>query len=156
MNYKSLSLAALLLPFSGYGINKNEARIKELKEAEYNKALELQSLSVKIREIASQYYDHEEYNYFLDVAMRKTGKQEDELYNENLKLQDYLTNCLLQNKDVGFDLSKELFYKDAAFDAYKGLFVESAIEKCLLAIMTERLKKCWNELVQIKKELNNL
>lgn len=41
--HKSLALAALLLPFSGYGITK-EARIKELKEAQYQKMLELRSI----------------------------------------------------------------------------------------------------------------
>ena len=44
MHYKSLSLAALLLPFSGYGINKNEARIIELKEARFKKFAEIKNL----------------------------------------------------------------------------------------------------------------
>jgi len=152
---KSLVLAALLLPFFGHGITK-EARIKELKEAEYNKVLELQTLATQIRKVASQFYNHEEYDYFLEIAERKREQPEDLLRKSNMELHEKILNCLSQGKELHVNLPKELFYTDVAFDAYKSLFIESAIEKHLLMLLTEKLKKCFDEFVAIKKELKNL
>ena len=45
MNYKSLALVTLLMPFFCYGVTKNEARIQDLKEAQYQKALELKEIA---------------------------------------------------------------------------------------------------------------
>ncbi|MBS1986925.1 hypothetical protein JST99_03270 [Candidatus Dependentiae bacterium] len=153
--YKSLALAALLVPFSGYSAEK-DVRINELKEAQYQKALELQQIAVRMRKIAAQCYDYQEYDNFLRVSVQQTNKSEEELKKYNTELENKLAHSLFDNKDFNVDLSKELFYKSLYFDAFKGLFIESAIEKYLLALMAEELKRCLDELLLIKKELKSL
>jgi len=63
---------------------------------------------------------------------------------------------MLDHKTLAIDISRELFHADGEPDAFKQLYIQAASEKYLLALLSERLKKCLEELLIINKELKSL
>jgi len=62
--YKNIALLALLLPFSGYALTKQE-RINELKDVQYKKHSNCILFLWQFTKIAATYYNHIEYFDFM-------------------------------------------------------------------------------------------
>lgn len=165
MNYKSLSLAALLLPFFGYG--KNEACIKKLKEAQYQKSCELKELATQLRTLGYESYTSENIEYvsrkvvniISKIPANKT-KSEEEIVNrleeENGALYEKLASSLINGSDFDIDIAQALLLENGDFDALKSIYVEAAVEEFHLRLIAEKFKKCLSEMWHINKEIKSL
>ena len=167
MNYKSLSLAALLLPFSSYGINKNEARIKELEEAQFQKASELKELATQLVAVGYESYVSEKIDYarektinLLSEASANKNKSKQEigtkLEKENEVFGKKLLQALLNEANYDIDIKKSLFFEGENFDLFKSIFVEGAVSEFYLRLLAERFKNCLSEVLRINKEIKKL
>lgn len=171
--YKSLSLAALLLPFSGYGANKNQARINELTEAQYKKSVEIQDLVKRISD-ADEYIRScvSQYHSLVDVIVQKkkqvnvSARIEEQKIRQEIEqslqcLLDSLEKIFLGKRAFDLDLLNELFDQNdlAAVDSFKSLSfmcMRGATERTILTSLVLRYQKCLQELLNINQELNNL
>lgn len=164
--YRRIALTTLLLPFFGYGVTK-EVRIKELKEAQFQKVSELKSLMQKIRTLAYEYYVSNELRTFLDVVVENQSKKPE---NKNVStqqlekreedkgdaLQELLRKALFGTSGVEQEIEKTLLQADATFTPFEGVYIEAAVEELLLSLLKERAKKHLKEVLAINKELKSL
>ena len=167
MTYKSLSLAALLLPCFGYGITK-EARINQLKETQFKTTFELKSIMEQIRSIAYGYYTSNEASTFLKAAIDvKAELPENKNISQDVlekivsdqaeSLQSMLEKALFCMPGVDDSkIEKRFLSADANFTPLDALYIEGAVEKACLALLQEKAQKCLQELLVINKELAQL
>lgn len=174
--YKNIALLALLLPFFEYGITK-EARINELKEAQYKKALELRALGKIISE--GDEYTHESlkvYHKLLensvtrkkelldkDDCSRKLNSEEiyQMLMKENEIMARDLFYALMGKEKFKHSILKETYDRDHAADPYafnsaKFIEIRGRIEHYLMLLALEKYDICLQELLKINKELAGL
>lgn len=164
--YKSLALAALLVPFSGYSAEK-DVRINELKEAQYQKALELKELAKELRTAGYESYISDEFDYvhrkIVSILSKMTvnkRKTEEEIINsleeENGGLYDRLTASLIHGSDFNINITQSLVLESGDFDALKTIYIESAVQEFYLRLLAEKFKKCLGEMLHINQEIKKL
>jgi hypothetical protein len=173
--YKSLALAALLLPFSGYGVSK-EARIKELKEAQYKKIMELQSLGKII--LACDEYKNASLQKYFDLLRDAVVRKEEEQHcgSEELSTEDIEEMILEDNAIISSDLAavlqgkkrefnhsvlKETYdLEDAdglyAFNSTKFIQISITLEQQIMLLVLEKYEICLQELLKTTQELTDL
>ena len=170
--YKNIALIALLLPLFGYGITK-EARIKELKEAQYKKSVEIQDLVKRISD-ADEYIRScvSQYHTLVDIVVQKkkqanvSAKIEEQKIRLEIEqslqcLLDSLEKIFLGKRAFDLDLINELFDQNDvdAIDSFKSLSfmcMRGATERTILTGLVVRYQRCLQELLNINQELNNL
>jgi hypothetical protein len=164
MHFKRIALMALLSPIFGY--SKNEARVSELKEAQYKKSIEIQEIAKRISE-ADEYIHSCAINYdrLVDWIIQK--KKSNGIRIDKEKIRQELTSLLETCKEIflgkrQFDLNLqyELFDKDDvdAIDSFKSLSfmcMHGVTERTILTSLVLRYQACLQELLNINQELKN-
>ncbi|MBS1986697.1 hypothetical protein JST99_02065 [Candidatus Dependentiae bacterium] len=150
--YRHIALIALLLPFFGYGVNK-DSRIKELREAQFQKTLELKNICKQANDCAEFLISSGDYY--------NCPKQSPESEALNEIFLNKIRNTFTGLGSFDYDLTKELFDQNDAdsinsFDVLKGLYMRAATERQLLALLIARYQVILKELFKITQELASL
>lgn len=154
MTYKSLSLAALLLPFSGYGVTKNE-QINKLQEAKFKKFAEIKALG----DTMIQYDRHnmDDVHYCAEritkeadsvsASQEEAKTKREELYKE-LTLGKMFADAYGQSKP--FEGLKEI---NSVLQFYE---LHITAINFFLELHAERYEKLIQELLAINKQISDL
>lgn len=178
MNFKNIALIALLLPVASYG-KSTEARIAELKEARFQKRLEINKIEEMIDECKNFFRNvGNEYNKTLERAVTVKNGQiildgGDPLSEEEIKhLRDTLDGsvddfeeCLVEafekQESPKLNIIAELFdeknpYEYEMFNSLK--FIQSKLftQKALMKNLLEKYEHCLIEILQLDIEINKL
>ncbi|MDR3549793.1 MAG: hypothetical protein P4L31_00120 [Candidatus Babeliales bacterium] len=156
MIYRSMLLSILLLPIASYG-KSTEARIKELKEAKFQKELAISNLTELLGNKHKTIANYKSYTANFLTLLLETNPQ--------LKI-DGTLDQLINNFKTEFDNTVEfnqLFQK--SFLEIEGEISYEALQTWMLIIISERrvidnltiqCETCVKELININKELKNL
>lgn len=177
MTYKSILLSALLLPIASYGRN-TEVRIKELKEAQFQKGLELSNLGKMIAErdelIRTGRKDLEnifpEFKKYRALALEKNNKKltEKEIakVGENIQISlgkfvEQFDTAIKEKASMKQFLTQELFDQEnptstMAFESLRFIVIRTIFERMLLEILVGKHATCAEELIKINQELSDL
>ena len=171
MTYKGMLLSALLVPVAvtSYGQESVDPRIQQLKEARFQKELELSELDAKIvekKELLTAIFDDTVAMFVERYKPSETSKMTDE---ERVELGGKIVaeykefrNCLKQAIEEGNIkdfMVKELFDEDTPwnfteFEAMKFLIVRDFFETNLLKTLVGFYANCFQEIIEIDCELN--
>lgn len=155
--YKNIALIALLLPVASYS-KSNEVRIKELKEAQFQKELEISNVSEMIDK-KGEFFS----NYKSSALDCLTTIQEK---NESSKSEDEMENLLdqfIKNIGVEFDGSKDIkqMFKNGLDskgnnESLRVALLRVMLEQRLIQKLIIKYEECAQELIMINQELINL
>ncbi|MDR3549987.1 MAG: hypothetical protein P4L31_01110 [Candidatus Babeliales bacterium] len=155
MNLKNIALIVLLLPIASYS-NSTESRIKELREAQFQKELEISNLTevlIKRHKSLARYKSNT--SDFLELLRES---------NEQLKIDaslDQLIEDFKEEFDNAIDI-KQLFSKsflesdsEVSYESLRIWTLVVTVERRLIDKLTVKCETCVKELIKINKELKN-
>ncbi|MDR3550015.1 MAG: hypothetical protein P4L31_01265 [Candidatus Babeliales bacterium] len=151
MNYKNIALIALLLPIASYG-NSTQARIKELKEAQFQKELEASNLFKMIMDKAESSSKYEE-KAVDSMKLLTPEKDVSEIETSLKQLMKEFESELLRAKNL-----KQIF-KDGILncsDYSRVVLLIMVLEKRIGEKLITKYETCIEELIKINLELENL
>ena len=168
MTYKGMLLSALLVPVAVtcYGQDSVDSRIQQLKDARYQKELELSELGAKI---AEKYEFLEEMlddaRHFFQRYVKEAGLDTDkatecglEEAKERKELLSRLRKAIKEGSVKGF-LDNELFDDrdiDENIEFVRLYYVRYFFERKLIVELVEHCDDCMQELIEIDCELDVL
>lgn len=181
MNYKSIALIAILLPVTVMSYCKSaEARIKELKDAQFKKELELSDLGeiiTKKDQILNSFDDDSQYLLRLLINRKKAkieekndgkklSKEEEKQLAEELRnsVNEFLHvfgAAYKEHRNVADMITNGMFHEDdikglKELESLKFFLIKSAFERSLIMKFIDKYKICLQELIKINQELANL
>jgi len=179
MNFRNIALITLLLPMASYG-KSIEARIKELKEAQFKKELEVDGLGKMIEEKEELLRNFDQSSQLLlellvdkKLEELKTKNNYKQLSNEEVKeFTESIRNSVNTfMNDFGFAykdkkniknlLIEGLFNQDnleniKEFESLKFFLIRCAFARGFLVKIIEKYEIAIHELISIDQELSHL
>lgn len=168
--YKSLTLAALLVPFFGYGVSK-ETCVNELEQAYFNKSEELRGIAKKIykqcqqsREVVADYFsclDHFINSYKKENPSMQEEEIRDLLLKENYRMFDEVQDAFEGKKKLTTSIVDALMYhadKDGNSDFNTSRFfeIDAVASSYYVFMLLKKYEVCLKELLAMNDQLREL
>jgi hypothetical protein len=164
MSYKGMLLSALLVPVvaTSYCKDSVDSRIQQLKEARFQKELELSELGAKIAEkqnLLEEMYEDANAHISVILSNLKLEEQASDQYISEINASSERFEELFSNKEsIKGLLLKELIIEEEPFpgdfEVFKFWKLRGKFEHNLLETYIEKYEVCLQELIEINRELD--
>ena len=149
MNYKNLALMMLLLPITSLG-SSNEARIKELEEAQFNMEKEIINLGDELEHAHIAYYKDRNKALKLWNTSRNINKED-----SFEKFINKIGKAFYASEDINPMIEEGAFYKEDYHDFYI-IITKMVVQRLHIGSITDKFKNYIQKLAVIIKNLNDL